>query len=84
MSETSKDGGPAFPSDYGGRKVISVDGVDSHVFGGSPGMSLRAWYAGHALGPLLHSMRTESDAAISRAAFAVADEMLTAGGHGHE
>jgi|FLOH01.1.fsa_nt_gi hypothetical protein len=50
MSETINDGGPAFPGQATkGSSWTDEDGVLNHDFNSGPGMTLRDWYAGHAV-----------------------------------
>ena len=72
-----KDGGPAFPL---GRVMTHEGEIDRFE---APGMSLRDWFAGQALG----GVRAPSDyssgpcnAAVAKRAYAIADAMLRARG----
>ena len=73
-----KDGGPAFPTeqgyDYKGERVVSV----------SPGMTLRDYFAGQALGIMntaldqgYWSPRENPNAEIAAASYQIADAMLS-------
>ena len=42
------DGGPAFPCGPSGMSISYDDGRTEHQYPGSPGMSLRDWFAGQA------------------------------------
>ena len=42
------DGGPAFPCGPSGMSISYDDGRTEHQYPGSPGMSLRDWFASHA------------------------------------
>ena len=77
MSETKQidDGGPAYPfsmhPEHGYGPAESVD----------QGMTLRDWFAGHALGALIvdPSRADQSREECARLAYAIADAMLKAG-----
>jgi len=67
MSE--RDGGPAFP------EAIAV-GPAGDVYPGFSGMSLRDWFAGHALAGLLAHASGEAPESAPRKAYQLADAML--------
>ena len=67
MSE--RDGGPAFP----GPTAIGPAG---DVYPGFSGMSLRDWFAGHALAGLLAHASGEAPESAPRKAYQLADAML--------
>lgn len=46
------DGGSAFPCGPSGMSISYDDGRTEHQYPGSPGMSLRDWFAGQALAGL--------------------------------
>lgn len=76
MNETKrKDGGPAFPK------------VPDDIRNGSSGMSLRDWFAGQVIGPLISDPAVADAANLAReapariaciAAYEIADAMLAA------
>lgn len=63
MSEWKDDGGAAFPCGVPG-------------FEGSPGMSLRDWFAGQAVVGLLQSRAVPNATMYAKDAYRVADAML--------
>lgn len=83
MSE--HDGGPAFPTSAVSGISPGYGGASNGQFPGAIGMSLRDWFAGQALAGLIADgkcgakAQTVTDAAqiLAKAAYAVADEMIT-------
>lgn len=69
------NGGPAFPCDL---TYTKEDGVTYRL--ASDGMSLRDYYAGHALGELLRSDVWVSSREVAQRSFEIADAMLEARG----
>jgi hypothetical protein len=72
MSEQSKDGGPAFPA----HKTAGTDWVGNDL---TSGMSLRDWFAGHALPHALNIIDFIDDTSAKAAAeysYQLADAML--------
>lgn len=77
MSE--RDGGPAFP------EAVAV-GPSGDVYPGMSGMSLRDWFAGHALSGWLssfgemhpHPAESGTSEAVARNSYALADALLEA------
>lgn len=74
MSDVKPDGGPAFP-------LPSMILEDGRGYPAQPGMTLRQWYAGHALAGIITSgaNRYEPNYAAARA-FSFADAMIAAEG----
>lgn len=76
------DGGPAFPThagaDYGKHENDPTrDDPRNQILGG--GMTLRDWFAGHALAGILANPEHDSGfKTISDSAYGFADEMLAA------
>jgi hypothetical protein len=73
MTTERKDGGPAFPSEGEGHGDPKYH---------SPGMSLRDWFAGQAIGSALACMNPitiepDANAKLARMAYALADAMLS-------
>lgn len=76
MSADVHDGGPAFPPSV----AISPAG---DTYYGDPGMTLRDWFAGQALGGLIASEAPDAEwqlLQVSQLAYRVADVMLAARG----
>ena len=69
MSEI-KDGGPAFPR-------VPFD-VNDYTGDGSPGMTLRDWFAGQALAFLSDPASSGETNYTARYAYAIADAMIAA------
>ena len=73
-----KDGGQAFPTEF----YESEHGDRVEPFAGSPGMTLRDYFAGQALAGLLASPRGPADSSqmtdrgASSAAYLIADAMI--------
>jgi hypothetical protein len=81
MSEQSKDGGPAFPSQE------QMNGNGDAIVWGTPGMSLRDWFATHALNAFCtaHLVMTDNEEVAeterrfkAESAYRMADAMLAA------
>lgn len=86
------DGGPAFPCGPSGMSISYDDGRTEHQYPGSPGMSLRDWFAGQALQGILAGgsgwnsvsaevMRNEGiwgDVSTTEIAYRFADAMIAA------
>ncbi len=76
MTDHNRDGGPAFPR----PDERGPDGCG--IMQGNDGMSLRDWFAGQALGTLIHKSE-DSDGgwdvhSVAAGCYAVADAMLSA------
>ena len=67
-----EDGGPAFPSE----QSETQDGTWNQTY--DPGMSLRDWFAGQALADLASLTESNSDIAIAKTAYRIADAMIAA------
>lgn len=81
-----KDGGPAFPTEE--YKIVRGPHYGSSYDNGHvgleqktkhPGMTLRQWYAGKALGAVIEGGATWDGQKISERAFAIADAMIAEG-----
>lgn len=73
MNATRKDGGQAFPSEF----FETEHGDRVQTFAGSPGMSLRDWFAGQALVTTAVHYRGDVTGAADRA-YGYAEAMLAA------
>lgn len=61
-----KDGGPAFPNVPSDPQIMSWDA----------GMSLRDWFAGQAISPMLVQAYGQTPDILARKAFEIADAMI--------
>ena len=77
MNTPIDDGGTAFPAGPGGDSMHGEDGRVWHQYPATPGMSLRAWFAGQALAGLLANGNWGSTQAV-KFAIKAADEMISA------
>ena len=59
------DGGPAFPCGPSGMSISYDDGRTEHQYPGSPGMSLRDWFAGQALAGIMANAKLVGVLAVS-------------------
>lgn len=71
------DGGPAFPVGPLGD-TSTPDGLISHQFPGSPGMSMRDHFAGLAMQALIHENEEYDEGVIATAAYEMAAHMIAA------
>ena len=84
--ENINDGGPAFPCGPSGMSISYDDGRTEHQYPGSPGMSLRDWFASHASEQDIHRHQSIIERtngytympSIEECKYAYADEMLRA------
>ncbi len=72
---SKSDGGPAFPTERA-QKLLSASGAVEHIIMGEHGMSLRDWFAGMALAPIMRGMYEALNSDIARQAYLLADAML--------
>ena len=71
MSKKTDNGGPAFPSEQGSTE----DGTWNQTY--EPGMSVRDWFAGHALTGILEGgVADRSPEKVAADAYSFADAML--------
>lgn len=73
-----KDGGPAFPHGPLGSSFTGPDGYTTHQGYPSPGMSLRAYFAGQALAGLLagHKHDDSDGETVAEDAVGIADALI--------
>ena len=64
------DGGSAFPSEQSERQ----DGTWNQTY--NPGMSLRDWFAGHVISPMLIQAYGNTPAILAEKAYQLADAVL--------
>lgn len=82
--DQQKDGGAAFPAREVTMMNVTEDGSATPIYSGSPGMSLRDWFAGKALPHALLlegsevSGRPITTEEMAEYAYAIADAMLAA------
>jgi hypothetical protein len=72
MSDKQNDGGPAFPCETYGHRNGKETTIPTN------GMSLRDWFAAHALKVILEDPRTRIPQAAALDAYYIADAMLAA------
>ena len=74
------DGGPAFPCGPSGMSISYDDGRTEHQYPGSPGMSLRDWFAGKALEGQAHRFDHPHNhrELLAKDCYEIADAMLRA------
>jgi hypothetical protein len=84
VTDTRKDGGPAFPGRIALPKSFSRDGVPTEFFDFAPGMSLRDYFAGQALagwiaaspGSILGNVPEDTTHHVARQCLKFADAMI--------